>query len=77
MIHQDTYLIGNPPKKLTPQESTPVFVCVLSVIKRHESDRCVIVADPHRGHVTLENLLREGGGVSPDSIFEVRQWKVL
>ena len=33
----------------------------LSLGGRGESDRRVIVADPHRGHVTLENLLREGG----------------
>ena len=43
----------------------------LSLGGRGESDRRVIVADPHRGHVTLENLLREGGVAR---CHWVRQW---
>ena len=45
-----------------PDRLVELFVCVLLVIERHESDRRAIVADPHRGHVTLERVLSARDG---------------
>ena len=51
---------------------SPATVCPCRLLyppcyQASRSDRRVIVADPHRGHVTFENLLREGG-VARDAI---------